>query len=304
MNDFNAKTYVSLVRVLDDLGVKYRPLEDTACFYTLDGSLVYTTDGLWHTAAPTTITRDAARFQKEAPEVLTNPAYRYALVKEYVAEKGYSDEFVQYCLYPRINGMYFADWQGVGNMPIWSVMKYYSLQEGLGRHEPPRPKRMYFVNGSGQWMATLYDAARAKFPVVLNAEASVRAGTEGVTVHTRGDVERFDKVVLAQQAHDALRCMKAGLPHEVARFLASFKYRADEVVAHTYYGVLPPYVRAWRTYNILVKKNPAGSHPYTITYVVNRHQNDGHRSQNGALGTPHFSLLRDREPARSRSHSR
>jgi predicted NAD/FAD-binding protein len=49
-----------------------------------------------------------------------------------------------------------------------------------------------------------------------------------------------------------------------------------------------PYAKAWRTYNILIRRNPAGSHPYTITYVINRHQNDARSSKNGALGTPHF----------------
>ena len=146
VNDFNAETYVSLVRVLDELGVEFRPLEDTSCFYTLDGSLIYTSDGLWYTGAPETITRDAERFQNEAPEVLASPVYRYTSVKEYVTDRDYSDEFVNYYLYPRINGMYFVDSQGAGEMPIRPVVKYYSLQEGLGGHMAPRAKRMYFVN--------------------------------------------------------------------------------------------------------------------------------------------------------------
>ena len=153
---------------------------------------------------------------------------------------------------------------------------------------PPNPRRMYFVNGSRQWMKKLYDAARAKFPIVLNADTTVHAGEDGVTVVARGDMERFDKVVLAQQADDALRCMKAGLTPEVTQFLTSFKYRDEEIVAHTYYGVLAPCVDVWRTYNILVRKNAAGPHRYTITYVVNRHQNDGYKIRQGALSAPQF----------------
>ena len=124
MNDFNASTYVHLVSILDDLGVEYRPLEDTTCFYTLDGSLAYTADELHYSVALKTVARDAARFRRESPEVLTNSSYRSASVKEYVTEKGYSEDFLQYHLYPRINGMFFADWNGVANMPIWPVIKY------------------------------------------------------------------------------------------------------------------------------------------------------------------------------------
>ena len=288
VNDFNANTYVHLTAVLDQLGVQYRPIQDTACFYTLDGSLVYTTDGPSETAAPETVERDRARFEREAPEVLTNPSYRYSSVGEYLAEKGYSNDFARYYLYPRINGMYFSDWRGAGNMPIWPVMNYFALQEGLGLHQQPKPNRMYFANGARHWIEKLYEASKAKFPILLNAEASVRASPTAVDVYAGGEVERFDKVVLALQAIDATRCVRAGLTPDVERFLASFKYRTSEVVAHTYFGALPPYVRAWRTYNILIRKNAAGPHPYTITYVVNRHQNDFLNPQYDVLGTASF----------------
>ena len=288
VNDFNAKTYSRLVGVFDQLGVKYRRLDDTACFATLDGSICYTTDGKSGTQMPGPIRRDAERFQREAPEVLTNPRYRYMLVGEYVAEKGYCDEFVSQNLYPRINGMYFADWQGAGSAPVWPVVKYYTLQEGLNPDVPPKPERMYFVNGSREWMAKLHSAAQQRFPVALNAEASVHAGPDGVVVQTFDRSERFDKVVLAQQAEDALRSFRAGLTTEVARFLDSFEYYDDEVVVHNYFGALPPDVGTWRTYNILIRRNASGIRPYTITYVANRHQNDAQNPRYGRSGTPLF----------------
>lgn len=41
VNDFNAPMYGPVVAAMDDLGVPYAPLEDTAAFYTSDGSLTY-----------------------------------------------------------------------------------------------------------------------------------------------------------------------------------------------------------------------------------------------------------------------
>ena len=288
VNDFNANTYQHLVKCFNELGVQYRRLEDTTCYGTLDGSIIYTIDSEGNTPAPEAITRDITRFQKEAPEVLTDPQYRYALVKEYVKEKGYSDEFVRYYLYPRISGMYFSDWHGAGNMPMWSVMKYYSLQEGLNSDGPARPERMYFVNGSREWTTKLYDAAKRKFRIVLNAEASLHAGPEGIDVHTSDRVERFDVAVLALQAYEARRCFKAGLIAEVSKFLDSFDYHDDHIAVHTYHGVLPPYVNAWRTYNILIRRNAGSSLPYSITYMVNRHQNDSQNPRYNGFRTPNF----------------
>ena len=288
VNDFNARTYRHLVPMFDRLGVRYLLLEDTSCFFTLDGSIIYTSDGKWGTAAPGAIIRDAARFRREAPEVLSNQAYRYALVKEYVTEQGYSDEFIRHNLYPRINGMYFSNRDDIGSTLLLPVMKYYSLQEGLNEQGPPRAERMYFVDGSAQWMKKLYEAAKTKFPIALNAEASVRASASGVTVYTQDHIERFDGVVLAQQAWDALRCIKDGLTAELAGFLGSFDYYDDEVFVHNYNGVLPPRVSAWRTYNILIRGNATVPHPYLITYAVNRHQNDTYNPRYLRFGTPHF----------------
>ena len=288
VNDFNAKTYRQLATMFDKLGVKYRRLEDTECFYTLDGSITYTSDGKWGTAPSEAIRRDVARFRRDAPDVLSNPAYRHALVKEYVRDQCYSNEFIQCNLYPRINGMYFSDREDIGSTPLWPIMRYYSLQEGLNHNGPPQVERMYFVNGSAEWMSKLYAAAIAKFPIVLNADASIRAGANGVTVYTKGHIERFDKVVLTQQAWDALRCIKDGLTEELAGFLGSFDYCDDPVVVHNYYGVLPPQISAWRTYNILIPSKPATSGPYVITYAVNRHQNDASNPRYQRFGTPHF----------------
>lgn len=288
VNDFNAKTYRQLATMFDKLGVKYRRLQDTECFFTLDGSITYTSDGKWGTAPPEAIRRDAARFRRDAPEVLSNPAYRHALVKEYVRDQCYSEEFIQYNLYPRIKGMYFSDREDIGSTPLWPIMRYYCLQEGLNQDGPPRVERMYFVDGSAEWMAKLYVAAKAKFPVVLNADASIRAGASGVTVYTKGHIERFDKVVLTQQAWDALRCIKDGLTEELASFLGSFDYCDDEVVVHNYHGVLPPQISAWRTYNIVIPTEPTTSGPYVITYAVNRHQNDASNPRYLRFGTPHF----------------
>ena len=61
-----------------------------------------------------------------------------------------------------------------------------------------------------------------------------------MTAYTKGHIERFDKVVLTQQAWGALRCIKDGLTKELACFLGSFDYCDDEVVVHNYHGVLPP----------------------------------------------------------------
>ena len=46
VDDLNMATYERIVRIMAEIGfTDYRPLEDTACFFTLNGSKVLTADG-------------------------------------------------------------------------------------------------------------------------------------------------------------------------------------------------------------------------------------------------------------------
>ena len=99
-----------------------------------------------------------------------------------------------------------------------------------------------------------------------------------------------DVVVVATHADDALKMFKSGATPEVLSCLGRIKYQDGMCVAHTFAGILPPDVNAWKTYNILIHDDAACLRPYTITYVCNRHQNDGANPRYDTFGGPLFFI--------------
>ncbi|MGB5728103.1 MAG: NAD(P)-binding protein [Thiogranum sp.] len=309
VDDLNMATYTRIVRIMAEIGfTDYRPLEDTACFFTLNGSKVLTADGeLQHgTSDPNIAVSDelASTYSKFIAAAATDiedeeqkKKYKRYTVGQYVAqymEHSNSkdipmiEEMRDCLLYPRINAMYFADdVTGPAGMPLRAVMRYYIIQEGFKQDDqnPPKPKRNYFLNGAQAWIDTLAEYLLNKYPyrlkIIRNAQASIRVEKSQVSISVPPNQgmkglpkpQSYDKVVMTCHADDAMRAIKHGMSQGLINVLDKVRYTNSIAVAHTFAGVLAPDRNAWRTYNVLIREGQA-IHPYSMTYVMNRHRND------------------------------
>ena len=70
----------------------------------------------------------------------------------------------------------------------------------------------------------------------------------GVSVHSRGQTEHFDKVVLACHSDQALALLADATPLE-RRTLGAIRYQDNRAVLHTSESVLPKQRRAWAAWN-------------------------------------------------------
>ncbi len=304
VDDFNLETYTKIVGIMQEIGfTDYRPLEDTASFFTLDGSKVLTADGdlLHGTSDPKIAISEALNstynsFMAAAAKAITDHSAKYHsyTVGQFVAE--YSEhltdddnlfiEMRDCLLYPRINAMYFVDdITGPSGMPLRAVMRYYIIQEGYNPDHSPQPRRNYFLDGAQAWIDKLANYLLNKYAgqlkIFYNAQASVLVEENRVSISVppkRGamglaNIEAYDKVVMACHADDALRAIKQGLGQPLTNVLDKVRYTSSIAIAHTFAGVLPPDKNAWRTYNVLIRNGQA-IHPYSMTYVMNRHRND------------------------------
>ncbi len=86
---------------------------------------------------------------------------------------------------------------------------------------------------------------------------------------SRGESERFDEVVIATHADQALG-MLADASDREHELLGAFPYQANEAVLHTDRSLLPRRRRAWASWNYHLLDEPS-SLP-TVTYHMNRLQ--------------------------------
>lgn len=293
VNDFNTVAYTKIVKVMEEIGYvagrNYRKLEDSTSYYTLDGSIAYTMGSSFtgiDLGIPPELGQSVDSFMTHAANDAEKKNFLNYTVRQYIEEFSPKSKYDwdprlgPQIIYPRINGMYFTDEVDPTGLPLRAVMHYYQIQEGAGGKPP---NRMYFVGGAQTWIDALvtYMKSTPGIEFVTGHSVAVRLADNGQWQVVNGLPPWmngfFDVVVIATHADDALQCFEHGGPDpEIGRILAKVKYLNGLSVAHTYTGILPPDRNAWKTYNILIHQPPETSlKPYTITYVCNRHQNDG-----------------------------
>lgn len=309
VNDFNAPMYRDVVDIMDYLGIGYSALEDTASFYSTDGSTLYTLDGGWGTAAPPEFEHLYAVFAARAYDVMKSPAYANTTVAQFLATEppfAAHPEFAAQCILPRVNAMYFCAPEGPGAMPIQVAYLYYFFQEGFGTDSyatpngpAPMVNRQYFVSGARSFVNALReDAVKAGANIHSGGAATVVPGGSPTITQDGQTYGGFDAVVLTCHADQALAALPPGYgDQDVVTMLKSVRYAPSTAYVHQDASLLPP-PEYRRTYNVLVR-GPGEHTAYSMTYVINQHQADRENLTTDYYGCGEYyvSLNPVREPA-------
>jgi len=284
VNDFNHDTYVYFVSMLDYLAahgfpVRYKTLCDTTLFFTPEGQtpeVRYTYKQM--EAAPggylKAIRHDWCKFKKHLPTYLNDPKYRYLTVDEFCSAMGYSNDFIDLNLKPRINGMYYTNGKDPGSMSIYGVMKYYHLQENISKGA--EKSRKYFVDGASSWIHAAcgyLEKVGADLRFNVRPEATRAQGDKWVIRAEGLAPETFDVVISALPADKLGEVFGGGLPAPVAQIAGGFEYLGSTSFFHTDTSVLPKDTGLWCTYNITIQDpHRKTDRPYVISYVSLMHQ--------------------------------
>ncbi len=312
VNDFNKATYDHLVALWQELGIMdgakqspyCSPLLNNASFainndpyrYAIEKEgNVYVPNG---SGANKSILESgkAAFIQQISDWYKAIPDEEHAprtTVGEW-ANGRFKDEFIYANLFARINGMYFTQEQNPQNvpppsiMPLWMVAHYYILQEGYAdsvQNGDDLWTRQYFVGGSSRWLKFLQQKLVNEMGVEILFGATklhVNRYKGQMTVYN-GEVSRgvYDKVIFATHADDTLDMIDFKNSDDDAMIPALKKFTYDTSTAYVHqdasYIPMGGAGGCNRTYNInIYNYDPSRSKkwPYTITYIVNYHQND------------------------------
>ncbi|WP_454675238.1 NAD(P)/FAD-dependent oxidoreductase [Achromobacter pestifer] len=136
--------------------------------------------------------------------------------------------------------------------------------------------RLLQVAGRPQWK-TVEGGARQYVDAMLPRIASVRVATpvhavkrlpDGVEVHSAGQVDRFDAVVLACHAPTSLAMLDAS--EDERDVLSRFRYQPNVAVLHTDTALLPRRRAVWSAWNYLAGPQPDA--PMSVSYLLNHLQ--------------------------------
>ncbi len=209
---------------------------------------------------------DLLRFYRNAPRDL--PMMGDMSLDEYLSQNNYGDAFRNDHLYPMAAAIWSTPAMEVGRYPAAHFVKFCSNHGLLLLRN--RPVWRTVVGGSQEYVkrltAPFVDRIRLSTPVTR-----IHRLADGVEIaNTNGEFERFDDVVIATHADQALEMLTDATQAE-RRILGAFGYTKNRAVLHTDSSFMPRRRAAWSSWNYVADTRIETGQP-SITYWMNKLQ--------------------------------
>jgi predicted NAD/FAD-binding protein len=279
---YNKPNYPNLTALFHYLGVKTEESEMTFGVSLDDGALEYSSQLSGLIAQPSNyrradyrqMWRDVLRFYREAPETMSTLDTR-ATLGQYLDANGYSDGFARFHLLPMAAAIWSTSLEDMRAHPIAAFARFFADHGLLKLVNRPR---WHTVSGGSQEYANRLTARYADQIHARRGAKKILRDATGVTiVDDNGEIARYDGVIIASHADQALAML--GDPSTEERDLLSrFHYRPNKTVLHCDPALMPKRRMTWSSWNYLGKSNDHPGADLCVTYWMNKLQNIDRRT--------------------------
>ena len=268
---YNERTYPNLTALFAHLGVATQAT-DMSFAVSLDGGrLEYSganLRGLFaqprNLASPrfASMLADLLRFYRNAPRDLATMGE--GSLDAYLDAHRYGAAFRDDHLYPMAAAIWSTPAAEVGRYPVAAFVRFCANHGLLQLAD--RPVWRTVTGGSRRYVARLRDDFSG--PVVAGVPVrAVTRGAQGVHVtDASGTVRRFDHVVIATHADQALALLDGPTARE-RDLLGAFRYSRNEAVLHADARLMPRRRAAWAAWNYLADRR--ADPKLCVTYWMN-----------------------------------
>jgi predicted NAD/FAD-binding protein len=210
--------------------------------------------------------RDMLRFYRQGPLLLDREDAEYLTLGGYLDGEGYCKEFVEHHLLPMAAAIWSSPIDDMREHPAVAFVRF-CMTHGLMRIGG-RPKWKTVVGGSRVYVNALVrsfaDGIRLRCPVVR----VTRDGDRAVVQDENGDSARYDHVVIASHADQAL-AMLGDASFDERRLLGAFTYSRNRAVLHHDARLMPRRRRVWSSWNYIGGRETSRRGGICVTYWMN-----------------------------------
>ncbi len=278
---YNENTYPNLTALLGHLDIATQPSCMSFGVSLDDGRLEYGGNDLRALFAQKinllrprfwSMLRDLRRFYRNAPRDRAGLEHAggLATLGEYLNQQRLGEAFQSDHLLPMAAAIWSCPADSMRDIPAAAFIRFCD-NHGL-LQVTDRPIWRSITGGSCNTVSAL--AAGISGPVMTGVPVRAIVSTPtGATIRHDGGLERFDQVVIATHADQALDLLADATPEE-RRVLGAMRTSANRAVLHSDETLMPKRRGVWSSWNYLGTSEAAqAAAAPTITYWMNRLQN-------------------------------
>jgi uncharacterized protein len=275
---FNEVTYPNLTRLFRELGVAIKPTKMSFSVQHLPTGLEFCGTSLNHIFGQRKnlfrprfwkMILQINRFNTEAIEALSAPKFQSHTLGEYVREKIYGDDFLNFYLVPMSSAVWSTPPDLMLEFPAVTLLRFFHNHGFLGLHT--QHPWLTVVNGAKSYVEKITAPFREKIQLHCGATAVRREGNGVKVTDVSGHIEKFDHVIFASHANETLKLL-ADADESEKKLLGEFKYQPNSALLHTDESVMPKTKLCWSSWNYRIDRAANGKISPSTIYWVNRLQ--------------------------------
>ncbi|WP_061242079.1 NAD(P)/FAD-dependent oxidoreductase [Ectopseudomonas composti] len=252
---FNDWTYPNFIRLLEQVGVAFKPTEmsfsvsDPATGVEYNGhdlNTLFAQRSNLLSPAFWGMLRDILRFNRQSQDDLANNRIGAdTTLGQYLDSNGYGRRFIEHYIVPMGSAIWSMSLTDMLGFPLQFFVRFCKNHGLLSVSD--RPTWQVIEGGSRSYVAPLTASFAER--IRLNCPVSrVVRDQDGVTLYSAAGSERFDKVIFACHSDQALALLDQASAAE-RDILGALPYANNDVVLHTDTRLLPKRKLAWASWN-------------------------------------------------------
>ena len=211
---------------------------------------------------------DTERFYRKSKNYLQRNLKNIS-IGQLLASERYSPAFIDSHLVPMASSIWSSGREDALSYPAKSFLDFFE-NHGL-LQVTNRPQWKTVLGGSREYITRLVANAEFEVRTAVKISKIIRHRGSVECINTEGHAERFDHVVIATHANQALALLDEASPEEVTA-LSPFRYSKNDVWLHQDTALMPKRRSAWASWNYLESSEPP-RHSVSLTYWMNLLQN-------------------------------
>lgn len=271
---YNDRTYPNFIKMMNQIGVKGRPTQmsfsvrNDASGLEYNGhtiSTLFAQKRNWLNPNFYSFIFEILKFNKAVKHVAKQGEEQQKTLGEFLHDEGFSDYFCDNYILPMGAAIWSSTLFDMRAFPLGFFARFF-LNHGL-LDVTNRPQWYVIEGGSKAYIEPLTAGFREQIRLSTPVTKVVRDSL-GVSVYTKGKVERFDHVIFACHSDQTLRLLEDAGPQE-KEILMGLEYQENEVILHHDDSLLPKTKAAWAAWNYRLSGEDEQHRRPTLTYNMN-----------------------------------